>query len=82
MTKIDEIFIEQNVFLAHCFNGQNSLNPCSDGMDVYQKLLEKGVIVRPLVAYKMPDFLRVSIGKHEENQRFISALATVLSALV
>tara|TARA_R110002072_G_scaffold184083_1_gene340407 strand:- start:44831 stop:46015 length:1185 start_codon:yes stop_codon:yes gene_type:complete len=52
------------------------------GMDVYQLLLEKGVIVRPLENYKMPDFLRVSIGMPEENQRFLSTLASVLDSLV
>jgi histidinol-phosphate aminotransferase len=52
------------------------------GLDVYQLLLKEGVIVRPLSNYKMPDFLRVSIGLPEENQRFLSSLASVLSALV
>ena len=49
---------------------------------MYQLLLEKGVIVRPLENYKMPDFLRVSIGMPEENQRFLSTLASVLDSLV
>lgn len=51
------------------------------GVDIYQLLLKEGVIVRPLVNYKMPDFLRVSIGLPEENQRFLSSLASVLNAL-
>ena len=52
------------------------------GVDVYQHLLKEGVIVRPLSNYKMPNFLRVSIGMPEENKRFLSSLATVLSLLV
>tara|TARA_R110001592_G_scaffold175466_2_gene414649 strand:+ start:13670 stop:14854 length:1185 start_codon:yes stop_codon:yes gene_type:complete len=51
------------------------------GMDIYQLLLQEGVIVRPLVNYKMPDFLRVSIGLPEENQRFLSSLESVIKSL-
>lgn len=46
--------------------------------NVYQKLLEKGVIVRPIAAYKMPDFLRVSVGLPEENTQFLAALNEVM----
>ncbi|MBE2898952.1 histidinol-phosphate transaminase [Pasteurellaceae bacterium 20609_3] len=45
---------------------------------IYQKLLEQGVIVRPIAGYGLPNHLRVSIGLPEENQRFIEALTTVL----
>jgi histidinol-phosphate aminotransferase len=47
---------------------------------VYQRLLRQGVIVRPLAAYDMPDFLRVTIGLEAENARFLSALRTALHA--
>lgn len=47
-----------------------------DTSQIYQALLEEGVIVRPMAAYKMPHFLRVSIGLPEENQRFIDALGS------
>jgi histidinol-phosphate aminotransferase len=45
---------------------------------VYQRLLRQGVIVRPLAGYAMPDFLRVTIGLHSENERFLSALRAAL----
>ena len=45
---------------------------------VFQKLLWKGVIVRPLAVYAMPDHLRVTIGLPEENARFLEALQAVL----
>jgi len=48
------------------------------GGEVYQALLEQGVIVRPLANYGMPFHLRVSIGLKSENQRFLDALAKVL----
>ncbi|MBI1396090.1 MAG: histidinol-phosphate transaminase [Betaproteobacteria bacterium] len=44
------------------------------GSDMYQKLLRLGVIVRPIGGYAMPEWLRVSIGLPEENERFLSAL--------
>jgi len=49
-----------------------------DGAQLYQKLLTKGVIVRPVGNYGMPQHLRVSIGLAPENQRFLDALAEVL----
>jgi len=42
-------------------------------------LLQRGVIVRPLAAYGMPNFLRVSIGTEAENARFLEALGEVLA---
>jgi histidinol-phosphate aminotransferase len=47
---------------------------------VYQALLRKGVIVRPIGAYAMPEHLRVTIGLEQENARFLAALAEVLKA--
>ena len=47
-------------------------------MDINQKLLAEGVIVRPLSNYGLKRFLRVSIGTQVENQHFIDALKTVL----
>jgi histidinol-phosphate aminotransferase len=46
--------------------------------DIYQALLHEGVIVRPVANYNMPDFLRVSIGLPEENEKFLLALKKVL----
>ncbi len=45
--------------------------------EVFQALLEQGVIVRPLDGYGMPQHLRVTVGLPEENQRFFEALDRV-----
>ncbi|OZB04602.1 MAG: histidinol-phosphate transaminase [Marinobacter sp. 34-60-7] len=45
---------------------------------VYQALLARGVIVRPVAGYGMPRHLRVSVGLPEENERFLDALAEAL----
>jgi histidinol-phosphate aminotransferase len=42
--------------------------------EVFQRLLKHGVIVRPVAAYGMPEYLRVSIGTRSENDRFLAAL--------
>ncbi len=42
---------------------------------MYQRLLKRGIIVRPVANYGMPDYLRVSVGLEEENDKFLSALA-------
>ncbi len=49
-----------------------------DAATVNQKLLERGIIVRPIANYEMPDYLRVSIGLFSENQRFLEALAIIV----
>ncbi len=45
---------------------------------IYRRLLEMGVIVRPISSYAMPDYLRVSIGLESQNQKFLSALKQIL----
>ncbi|QJT08661.1 histidinol-phosphate transaminase [Oceanidesulfovibrio marinus] len=47
--------------------------------DVFEKLLERGIIIRPLGSYGLPDSLRVSIGAERENQAFIDNLKEVLA---
>ena len=49
-----------------------------DAMPIYDALLHKGVIVRPIGVYGMPNHLRVTVGLAEENARFIDALREVL----
>jgi len=44
------------------------------GLEIFQKLLRCGVIVRPMKEYNFPEHIRVTIGTMEENRRFISEL--------
>lgn len=52
-----------------------------NAMPIYEALLRKGVIVRPVANYEMPNHLRVSIGTAHENQVFIDALHAVISGV-
>jgi histidinol-phosphate aminotransferase len=47
---------------------------------VYEELLKRGVIVRPVANYQLPEWLRVTVGLPEENQRFLDALPAALAA--
>ena len=45
-----------------------------DGDEVFRGLQRRGVIVRPMRGYKMPEWVRVTVGTAEENRKFIRAL--------
>jgi histidinol-phosphate aminotransferase len=45
---------------------------------VFEKLLTKGVIIRPGKMYGCPTFIRVTIGTNYENEKFILALKEVI----
>ncbi|MFW1677527.1 histidinol-phosphate transaminase [Pontibacter sp. JAM-7] len=47
---------------------------------VYQAMLTRGVIVRPLANYGMPEHLRISIGRPEDNARCLDVLKEVLDS--
>jgi len=47
---------------------------------VYQELLARGVIVRPVGSYDLPEWLRVTVGLPQENERFLQALPVALEA--
>lgn len=46
--------------------------------EVFQALLEQGVIVRPLDGYGLDRHVRVTVGLPEENKRFFEAFDTVM----
>ncbi len=45
---------------------------------IFEELLKLGVVVRPMAGWGLPNALRVSVGRPEENEIFLRALATVL----
>ena len=50
-----------------------------DGPAVFNALLKRGVIVRPIVGYELPRHVRVTIGLPHENARFLASLAQALA---
>lgn len=49
-----------------------------DASAVNEALLDRGVIVRPIAGYGLPEWLRVTVGLPEENARFLDALTDIL----
>lgn len=49
-----------------------------DARGVFEHLLSRGVIIRPLESYGLPRHLRVSVGNAEENSLFITLLRECL----
>lgn len=47
------------------------------GHDLFQRMLQEGVIVRAIAEYGLPNHVRVSIGLPAENERFLGVLAKV-----
>lgn len=45
-----------------------------DGQKVFEAMQRVGVITRPMGGYKLPEWIRISIGTPEENRRCLSAL--------
>ena len=50
-----------------------------DGERVYRDLLARGVIVRPIAGYGLPEHLRVTVGLPEHNERFLAELERSLA---
>ncbi len=48
-----------------------------DAMPIYQKMLELGVITRPVANYGLPDCLRITIGSESEMQRMVAVMEQV-----
>jgi histidinol-phosphate aminotransferase len=50
-----------------------------DGPAVFEKLLARKVIVRPVQGYNLPEWVRISVGTMEQNKKCIGALKEILS---
>ena len=50
-----------------------------NGGAVFKKLMQTGGIVRDMTSYALPEWIRVSVGTMEQNERFIAELKKLLS---
>jgi histidinol-phosphate aminotransferase len=64
---------EANFFMVEVGDGRTA-------DDVFEELLRHGIIVRSMTSYGYPRHIRVTIGKHEENVRFLKALEKVIQS--
>ncbi len=51
-----------------------------DGDDVFAGLLKKGIIVRAMSSYQLPEWLRISIGTPEQNERCLEEMDRLLAS--
>jgi histidinol-phosphate aminotransferase len=49
-----------------------------NGTGVFKELLTKKIIVRPIANYGLPEWVRISVGTMEQNEKCIAALKQVL----
>ncbi len=49
-----------------------------DSQRVFTELQKRGVIIRPMGGYRLPEWVRISVGAPEENVRCVAALEEVL----
>jgi histidinol-phosphate aminotransferase len=53
----------------------------TDAKTIYEAMLRRGVIVRPMNSYGMARYIRINAGLPEENARFVRALGDTLREL-
>lgn len=53
-----------------------------EGGKIFEALQREGVIVRPMGGYQLPEWIRISIGTPEENDRCLNALKAALGRTV
>lgn len=51
-----------------------------DGDAVFQAMLKRGVIIRAMRGYKLPEWVRISVGTMPQNERCIATLKEVLAS--
>ncbi|TET19243.1 MAG: histidinol-phosphate transaminase [Candidatus Cloacimonadota bacterium] len=71
-------FEKMGVFYIPSCTNFITLKPGIDVKKLFAKLQKRGIIIRPLAGYGMPDFIRVTIGTMKQNKRFIKALKEIL----
>jgi histidinol-phosphate aminotransferase len=82
--KTREITIEGRDFLQREFGAMGLeyvpsfanfvLVKVGDGKAVFGALMKRGIIVRDMTSYGLPEWIRVSIGTMEQNERFLAEL--------
>jgi histidinol-phosphate aminotransferase len=48
------------------------------GQKVFEAMQKQGVIVRPMGGYQLPEWIRITVGTPQENERCLAALKTAL----
>lgn len=57
------------------------IKPGYDPQVVYERMLEQGVIIRPMAAFRAPDCFRITVGTRAENERLLQVVGDVMGIL-
>ena len=73
---IDYLFSELTALGYECVPTEANffLVKVGDAKALYNDLLKKGVIVRPMQGYGLPEYLRVTVGTKRENRRLVETI--------
>ncbi len=71
-------FAEMNLNYLPSMGNFIAVNVKQDGLALYQKLLQQGVIIRPVTNYAMPEYLRITVGTQQQNERFVETLRQII----
>ncbi len=70
---LEAAFQDRNLEFVPSFANFIMVN-VGDGRKVFERLMRQGVIVRSMVSYKLPAWIRVTVGTPSQNKTFLKAL--------
>jgi len=76
-----EDYLAANELLGTPSHGNFVLLQHAEAALIAARLEDQGIIPRPLAPYGMPDWLRISVGTPEENDRFMITLSGLMAGL-
>lgn len=79
MRQLAAFFEQQNLPMLAQAGNFITVKFGESAVKISQALLKAGVIVRPLLPYKMSEYLRISVGTKQENDYFIQQCEKVLA---
>jgi histidinol-phosphate aminotransferase len=53
-----------------------------DGHTVFNELQKRGIIMRPMASYQLPEWIRISMGTPKQNDRCLEALKEITGKTV
>ncbi|MFD2616422.1 histidinol-phosphate transaminase [Terrilactibacillus laevilacticus] len=77
--RLVEFFEEQDFDVTPSHTNFIFVDVKMDAGEVFQKLMEKGVLIRPCSGWGYNTHIRVSIGSHDQNTKFMESLSEVVA---
>ena len=74
MRRLEEFATERDLPFIPSVGNFISMEFGARSEELYRELLSRGIIVRPIGNYGMPEHLRITLGRPEENSRLMAAL--------